>query len=170
MRKWTGAFGSGSLPDDIRKDLRRRIKKILNRHAVPFADTKEIVRELTDEVSFAYAGREHKLKQSGAGRPVNGPANLLSVRVADVLRKYGIRGNWVDLGWAGQTGIVAELEAVAQAAFREACNKQGGVMARPARISEHAKHWGKCTETERDRRSVGFPPMAASGNPSHELA
>jgi hypothetical protein len=143
MREWTGSFGCASLPDKVRKDLRRRIKKILNRNAVPFADVKEIVRELTDEVSFAYAGRKHKLEQSGAGRPLNGPANLLSVNVADVLRKYGIRGNWLDLSWAGQTGPVAELEAVAQTAFREACDIQGSVIARPARISKARKILGK---------------------------
>jgi hypothetical protein len=143
MRKWTGPFGSGSLPDEVRRDLRRRIKKILNRHAVPFTDTKEIVRELTDEVSFAYAGRQHKLEQSGAGRPLNGPANLLSVRVADVLSTYGIRGNWLDLGWAGQTGPVADLEAVAQTALRQACGEAIGIAARPARISKARKTLGK---------------------------
>lgn len=143
MRKWTGTFGSGSLPDHVTKDLRRRIKKILNHHAVPFADAKEIVRELTDEVSFAYAGRGHTLKQVGARRPLNAPANLLAVRVADVLEKYGIRGNWLDLGWAGQTGPVAELEAVAQTALRQACGGTNGVMARPARISKARKTLGK---------------------------
>jgi hypothetical protein len=141
-----GTLGSGSLPDEIRKDLRRRIKKVLNRHAVPFTDTKEIVRELTDEVSFAYAGHKHTLEQSGAGRPLDGPANLLSVNVADVLRKYGIRGNWLGYGddeVDGLIGPVAELEAVAQTAFREACKKQGGVAARPARISKARKTLGK---------------------------
>src|ERR1700722_11416620 len=111
MRRWTGAFASGSLPDHVRRDLRRRVKKILNHHAIPFVDTKEIVRELTDEVSFAYAARGHTLKQVGDRRPLNAPANLLSVRVADVLGKYGVRGNWLDLGGAGQTGPVADLEA-----------------------------------------------------------
>src|SRR5207253_4514396 len=143
MREWTGTFGSGSLPDETRKDLRRRIKKILNRHGVPFADVKEISRELTDEVSWAFAGHKHKLERSGAGRPANGPANLLSVRVADVLRKYGMRGNWLDVGWAGQTGPVAELEAVAQTALRQACGEATGVAARPARISKARKTLGK---------------------------
>jgi hypothetical protein len=143
MRKWTGAVGTGSLPDHVRKDLRRRIKKILNHHAVPFADAKEIVRELTDEVSFAYAGRGHRLEQDGAGRRINAPANLLAVRVADVLEKYGIRGNWLDNGWAGQTGPVADLEAVAQTALRQACGGASGLVARPARISEARRTLGK---------------------------
>jgi hypothetical protein len=143
MRKWTGEFGCGSLPKDIRKDLGRRIRKILNRHAVPYPDTKEIVRELIDEVSFAYAGREHDLQQNGAGRPTNGPASVLSVRVADILKNYGIRGNWLDLGWAGQTGPVAELEAVAQTALRQACGGAKGVAARPARISKARTTLGK---------------------------
>jgi hypothetical protein len=143
MLKWTGSFGSGSLPDEVRRDLRRRIKKVLNRHAVPFTDTKEIVRELTDEVSYAYAGRDHRLEQSGAGRPLNGPANLLSANVADVLRKYGIRGNWLDPSWAGQTGPVAELEAIAQTALRQACGGSNGVSARPARITRARKTLGK---------------------------
>ena len=143
MRKWIGMFGSGSLPDHVRRDLRRRVKKILNHHAIPFADTKEIVRELTDEVSFAYAARGHTLKQVEDRRPLNAPANLLSVRVADVLGKYGIRGNWLDLGWAGQTGPVADLEAVAQTALRQACGGANGVVARPARISEARRTLGK---------------------------
>jgi hypothetical protein len=143
MRKWTGAVGSGSLPNHVMKDLRRRIKKILNHHEVPFADAKKILRELTDEVSFAYAGRGHTLEQDGAGRRLNAPANLLAVRVADVLDKYGIRGNWLDSGWAGQTGPVADLEAVAQTALRQACGGTNGVMARPARISEARKTLGK---------------------------
>jgi hypothetical protein len=143
MRRWAGAVGCGSLPDHVRKDLRRRIKKILNHHSVPFAEIKGIVGELTDEVSFAYAARGHTLEQAGAGRPLNGPANLLSVRVADVLGKYGVRGNWVDLTWAGQTGPVAELEAVAQTALRQARGEMTGVVARPARISEARKLLGK---------------------------
>jgi hypothetical protein len=147
MRRWTGAVGCGSLPNNVRKDLRRRIKKILNGHSVPFADIRGIVGALTDEVSFAYAARGQTLKQAGAGRPLNGPANLLSVRVADVLGKYGVRGNWVDLAWTGQTGPVAELEAVAQTALRQALGETTGVVARPARISEARKILGKVTQS-----------------------
>jgi hypothetical protein len=143
MRKWTGSFERGSLPDQISDDFQRWVSNILNRHAVPSADAKEILRELTDVVSFAYVGRKHKLEQPGAGRPLNGAANLLSVEVADVLSKYGIRGNWLDSSWAGNTGLVAELEAMAQSALRQACGEVNGVAARPARISRARKTLGK---------------------------
>src|ERR1700694_3627566 len=95
MRRWTGTFESGSLPDATMKTLRRRIENVLNRHAVPFAKAEEIARELTEEVSWAFVGHKHKLQQGGAGRPVDGPANLLSVNVADALKKHEIRGNWL---------------------------------------------------------------------------
>ena len=143
MRRWTGTFESGSLPDQISDDFQRWVKNALNRHAVPCTDAKEILRELTDVVSFAYVGRKHKLEQTGAGRPLSGPANLLSVDVADLLRKYGIRGNWLDPSWAGNTGLVAELEAIAQTALRQACGEANGVAARPARISKARKTLGK---------------------------
>lgn len=133
--------------------LRRRIENILDRHAVPFAEAQEIIEELTDEVSWAFAGREHKLERGGRGRPADGPTNLLSVNVADMLMKHNIRGSWLGGGTEeedGQIGIVAELEAVALAAFREACAikagaiaRAAGAMARPARISEARKMLGK---------------------------
>jgi hypothetical protein len=144
MRRWTGTFESGSLPDETMKTLRGRIENILSRHAVAQAD--EIVEELIDEVSWAFVGHKHKLEQGGPGRPANGPANLLSVNVADALKKYEIRGNWLGGGTEeedGQLGIVAELEAVALVALREACKVETGVMARPARISEARKMLGK---------------------------
>jgi hypothetical protein len=143
MRKWTGTFGSGSLPDKNSNDLQRWAINTLNNHAVPCNDAKEILRELIDVVSFAYVGRKHTLEQTGAGRPVNGPANLLSVDVADLLSKYGIRGNWLDTSWAGNTGLVAELEAIAQTVLRQACREANGVAARPARISRARKTLGK---------------------------
>jgi hypothetical protein len=143
MRRWSGTFESGSLPDQISNDFQRWAKNTLKRHAVPWTDAKEIASELTDVVSFAYVGRKHKLEQTGAGRPLNGAANLLSVEVAAVLSKYGIRGNWVDPGWAGNTGLVAELEAIAQTALRQACGEASGVAARPARISKARTILGK---------------------------
>jgi hypothetical protein len=60
--------------------------------------------------------------------------------------KHEIRGNWLGGGTEeedGQLGIVAELEAVALAALREACKIDKGVVARPARISEARKLLGK---------------------------
>src|ERR1035437_4712635 len=139
MPKWIGNLGSGSLPDQIKIRMEERSKRTLERLGLPGSVIKTIVDELVDEVSFSFAGREHKLQLDGAGRPPDGPAILLSVNVADLLQKHNIRGNWVDLSWAGKTGPVAELEAIAQTAFREACDKQGGVMARPARISKARK-------------------------------
>lgn len=143
MRKWTGSFESGSLPDHISDDFQKWVGNALHRHGVPPADAQEILRELTDVVSFAYVGRNHKLEQPGAGRPLNGTANLLSVELADVLSKYGIRGNWLDPSWAGNTGLVAELEAMAQTALRQACGDVNGIAARPARITKARKTLGK---------------------------
>jgi hypothetical protein len=143
MRRWTGNFESGSLPDQISNDFQKWVKNTLDRHSVPSPVADEILRELTDVVSFAYVGRKHKLEQTGAGRPLSGPANLLSVDVADLLSKYGIRGNWLDTSWAGNTGLVAELEAIAQTTLRQACGDANGVAARPARISKARKALGK---------------------------
>jgi hypothetical protein len=146
MRKWTGKLSCGSLEDKTMQTLRGRIENILGRHAVPSAEAQEIIEELTDEVSWAFAGRDHKLERGGRGRPADGPANLLSVNVADVLMKHKIRGSWLGGGTEeedGQLGIVAELEAVSLAALREACGSEVGVMARPARISEARKMFGK---------------------------
>jgi hypothetical protein len=143
MRKWTGNFESGSLPGQIEKEFQRRVKNTLNRHAVRSTDANDILRELIDVVSFAYVARNHKLEKTGAGRPLSGTANLLSVDVADLLSKYGIRGNWLDPSWAGNTGLVAELEAIAQTAFRQACGEATGVAARPARITKARKSLGK---------------------------
>jgi hypothetical protein len=143
MRRWTGNFESGSLPDQISNDFQKWVKNALNRHAVPCTDAEAILKELIDAVSFAYVGRKHKLEQTGAGRPLRGSANLLSVEVADLLRKYGIRGNWLDTSWAGNTGLAAELEAIAQTALRLACGEACGVAARPARISKARKTLGK---------------------------
>jgi len=143
MRKWKGNFECGSLPDQISNDLEKWVKNALDRHSVPSPVADEILRELIDAVQYAYVGHEHKLEQTGAGRPLSGPANLLSVDVADLLSKYGIRGNWLDTSWAGSTGLVAEMEAFAQTAFRQACGEAGGVLARPARISKARKALGK---------------------------
>src|SRR5262249_15187161 len=105
-----------------------------------------IIGEVIDEVSYAYAGRAHKLVRGGAGRPPNGPANLLSVNVADMLTRHGVRGNWQGLSDEdenGEIGPVAELEAVALTALQVACGAEVGAMARPARISEARKMLGK---------------------------
>src|SRR5262245_61701958 len=142
MRTWTGKIGIASLPVDIQGTLRGRITNVLQRHGVSGEILAKIVSALIDEVSWAYAGREHKLEAEGRGRPVSGPVNLLSVNVADLLRKNGLRGSWLQPGddeEQGAMGLVAELEAIAQTAFREACGEQAGVMARPARITKARK-------------------------------
>lgn len=133
-----------SLPPDVERLLAQRCKAILMSRGLASAVVQQIVSELIDEVSFSYAGREHKLELDGAGRPPNGPANILSSNIADLLKRHGIRGNWVgytDLD--GLTGPVAELEAIAQTALREACGDLGGVLARPARISKSRRILGK---------------------------
>ena len=82
---------------------------------------------------------------------MSGPANLLSVNVTDLLREHGLRGNWLHPGddeEHGTIGPVAELEAIAQTAFREACGDQAAVMARPARISKARKTLGKVHRTK----------------------
>jgi hypothetical protein len=106
----------------------------------------KIVSDLFDQVSWAYVERDYELVAEGPGRPVSGPANLLSVNVADLLAKYGVLGNWLRPGddeEDGAIGPVAELEAICQTAFRVACGERAGVMARPARITEARKTLGK---------------------------
>src|ERR1700757_4277089 len=97
-----------SLPAKIEQDLRGWIEQVLSRYGFPIAN--EIVEEIVEEGSYAYAGRQHMLKANGAGRPPNGTAMLLSVKIADLLGKHGIHGNWQT--WPGQAGPVAELEAI----------------------------------------------------------
>jgi hypothetical protein len=144
--RWTGEVGMASLPAKIENDLRRRAKNVLERHGVADEVANKIVVELVEEVTWAYAGRAHKLESGGPGRPLRGADNLLAVNVADLLKKQGIRGNWLSLGDDEEDGLpgpVAELEAIAQTAFREACGEEKGVRARPARISKARKTLGK---------------------------
>ena len=145
MRKWKGEMDIVSLPDDVEKALRRRSKHVLERHGVPDEMVAKIGNALFDEASWAFAGSNHKLVAEGRGRPVSGPADLLSVNVDDLLREHGLRGNWLQPGddeEQGAIGPVAELEAIVQTAFREACGGQA-VMARPARITKAHKTLGK---------------------------
>jgi hypothetical protein len=144
MYKWTGDFRCASLPKDVEEDLRRRTANILGRHGL--SDRLDIVQNVVDEVSWAFAGSNHELKRNGRGRPVDGPEKLLAVLIADVLMKHGIRGNWVGLGDQeedGEIGIVAELESVAVSALRQAQGEDPSVTCRPARISEARRILGK---------------------------
>jgi hypothetical protein len=178
MRKWMGEFGSASLPADIEDALRQRSRNVLGRYGVSDEVIDRVVSALVHEVSWACAGREYKLDAEGRGRPAS-VAALLSVNVADLLKKEGLRGNWLQLGddkEHGPIGLVAELEAIAQTAFRQATHrlqrhlggelprqtelekvvcsdesagqsKQAGVMARPARISKARRILGKVFRT-----------------------
>ena len=153
MRKWKGkqlTIGQG-LPAEIQKALRRRSRHVLERHGIADELIDKIVSALVHQVSWAYNEREYKLEAEGPGRPVSGPACLLSVNVADLLQKHGVRGNWLQLGDEkehGAMGPVAELEAIAQTALRQACGKEAAVMARPARISKARKTLGKVHRTK----------------------
>jgi hypothetical protein len=151
MRKWKGKFSIGQLPPEIEKAFRRRIRKVLERLGLADERIDKIVNDLVHQVSLAYVEREYKLVAEGPGHPVSGAANLLTVNVDDLLREHGLRGNWRlpgDDEEQGPIGLVAELEAIAQTAFREACGEQAGVMARPARITEAHKMLGKVHRTK----------------------
>jgi len=144
MFRWTGDFRCASLPKKAEEDLRRRTANILGRHGL--GDRLDIIQDVVDEVSLAFAGSNHELKRDGRGRPVDGPEKLLAVCIADVLMKHGIRGNWVGLGDQeedGEIGIVAELESIALSALRQAQGEDPSVTCRPARISEARRILGK---------------------------
>lgn len=140
MYKWTGGPGCASLKKEVEEELRRRTTNILDRHGL--GDRLDIVQELVDEVSWAFAASGHNLARSSRGRPVDGPEKLLAVLIPEFLKKHGIRGNWLQ-GDSGEIGIVAELEAVAQAALRRARNQGRETMSRPARTREAGRILGK---------------------------
>src|SRR5215813_1485221 len=166
MRKWKGkqlTIGQG-LPAEIQNAFRERSRNVLKRHRIADELIDKIVSTLVHQVSWAYTEREYKLEAEGPGRPMSGPACLLSVNVADLLREHGLRGNWLQLGddeEHGPVGPVAELEAIAQTAFRQACGEQVGVMARPARISKARKTLGKVHRTKLPDLIVRVPVFGA---------
>jgi hypothetical protein len=164
MRTWKGkqlTIGQG-LPAEIQKALRRRSRNVLERHGIADELIDKIVSALVHQVSWAYNEREYKLEAEGPGRPVSAPACLLSVNVADLLKEHGVRGNWLQRGDDDSTtGPVAELEAIAQTAFREACGGQVGVMARPARITNARKTLGKVHRTKLPDLIVRVPVFGA---------
>ena len=144
MYKWRGRCGAASLPANIEADLRQQLDNTLKPYGL--SNSEEIIQDLVDEVSYAYAGRHHELKAGGAGRPPNGNEMLLSVNVADVLGKHGFRGNWQM--WPGQAGLVTNIEAIAQTFFRLACGESVGALTRPARISKARKTLGNVHRSE----------------------
>jgi len=174
MRKWKGkqlTIGQG-LPAEIQKALRQRSRNVLERHGIADELIDKIVSALVHQVSWAYNEREYKLEAEGPGRPVSGPACLLSVNVADLLKEHGVRGNWLRLGDDDEeyVGPVTELEAIAQTAFREACGEQVGVMARPARISKARKTLGKVHRTKLPDLIVRVPIFGAGPIIVHWIA
>jgi hypothetical protein len=145
--KLQGGLAVAQLPDDVQKQFRKRCRKILNRRRIPYDVVKNVTSTLIDELSWAYAGRDHQLSLHGAGRPPRGNESFLSIGVADILKAHGIRGNWLGCGDEtedGEPGLVAEIEAVALTALRQASDQSApGVMARPARINDARKRLGK---------------------------
>ena len=166
MHRWNGKMGIASLPAEIQETLRRRIRNVLERRGACDDLIRKVVRAIIDEVSWAYAGREHKLEAEGPGRPVSGPVNLLSVNVDDLLGKHGVRGNWLQFDADKEQraiGSVAELETIAQTAFREACGEQAAAMARPARITTAHKTLGKVHRTKLPDLIVWGPVFEPAG-------
>ena len=148
MRRWTGDFEQGALPEDVEEALRRRCRNIfINRSKLAENAAEQIAQVIVDEVSFAFVGRGHELSHNGRGRPIKGTSLLLSARIADILEQSGIRGKWRALSDDDEdaaVGIVAELEAVALTALQQAWTRPpNGAKARPARISEARKVLGK---------------------------
>jgi hypothetical protein len=100
-----------------------------------------------------WAGRSRRFEKQGPGRPADVAGNILSSEVANVLGNAGLRGNWLAPGDAeedGAPGLVAELEAIAQSAYKEASGSMAGAVSRPARISEAKKLLGRQNNPRRN--------------------
>jgi hypothetical protein len=135
-----------SLPVAVRDLLRMRVTAVLRHNAASEEVTSKVTSALIDAVSSAFVGRDMALVAAGAGRPMRVSSNVLSIDVADLLKQAGIRGCWLALGDEvedGLIGVVAELEAIAQAALRVASGVNIGAMARPARITDARRRLGK---------------------------
>ena len=138
----------GSLSPRITDNLRRRATNTLRRYGISTTVTSEVTERLIDVVSYAYVARDFVLASEGRGRRVDGPSNLLSLDVEDALKSAGISGNWMlpgDEEADGVIGPVAEIEAIAQAAFRDACGLAKPTAPRPARITDAGKRLGSVT-------------------------
>jgi hypothetical protein len=151
LRKWKNPSGKtviGALPDKIEQQLRSRTANVLERHGHTEDLVTRIVQEIVDVVSYAYVGRQFQFEKQGRGRPPSVSGNVLSVDVIRIFKDVGVRGNWLAPGDDQEDGVpgpVAEIEAIAQTAYKEACGLEGGILARPARISEAGKKLGKVT-------------------------
>jgi hypothetical protein len=154
MRKWVnpggpGTISCGTLPSEIEEQLRRRTTNVLKRHGQTCDVIDKVVPRIFDAVSYAFAGRNLRFEKQGPGRPADVAGNILSSEVASVLGNAGLRGNWLAPGDAeedGAPGLVAELEAIAQSAYKKASGSTAGTASRPARISEAKKLLGKITQ------------------------
>ena len=153
MRKWVhprgpGALSMESLPEGIERQLRERVVSVLERQGQTGDLIDRVSGRIVEVVSWAFAGREIQLTKGGPGRPPSASGNILSVDVADILGSEGVRGNWLAPGDEeedGAIGIIAELEAIAQTAYKQACVAATGTTARPARVTEARKLLGKVT-------------------------
>lgn len=135
----------GQLPDPIVHSLRTRVTNVLQSCGASDPVTHQVTSRIIDVVSHAYVARNFKLTSAGAGRPPDGPSNLLSIEIEEVLKNSGISGNWLlpgDDKEDGAIGPIAEIEAIAQTAFRQSCGKERAAMARPARITDARKRLG----------------------------
>jgi hypothetical protein len=153
MRRWInpgrpGTISPDTLPDKIEGQLRRRTANVLRRHGQTDDIIDKVVPRIVDAVSYAFAGRNLRFEKQGPGRRAGVAGNILSFEVANVLGNVGLRGNWLapgDTEEDGAPGLVAEVEAIAQSAYKEASGSTAGTVSRPARISEANKLLGKVT-------------------------
>jgi hypothetical protein len=107
-----------------------------------------VLPQVVDAVSWAYVGRQNQLTRVGPGRPPAASRNVLSIDIADILSREGLRGNWLAAGDDNEDGVlgpVAEIEAIAQTAYKQACGSCMGAAGRPARVTEARKLLGKVT-------------------------
>lgn len=133
-----------SLPEEIETQTAMRFRNVLKQHGLTDHEVQKLLPDLMDEVGYAAAGRPHQLASDARGRPPDGMSNLLSVQIASILDKHGFKGNWRGSSAYLRDGLVAELEAVAQTAYRQAASYDApGVITRPARISEAKSRLGR---------------------------
>ncbi len=153
MRRWAdkgrpGTLHIGSLPESVERQLRNRLASVLARHGQTSKAIDRVSQRIVEAVSWAYAGRNIQLTNDGPGRPPAASGNILSIDVADILSGEGVRGNWLAPGDEqedGAIGLVAELEAIAQTAYKQASGADIGTAARPARVTEARKLLSKIT-------------------------
>jgi hypothetical protein len=153
MRKWVnpngpGKISIGALPNEIERQLRDRVTNVLQRSGQTDDLIRRVAQGIVVATSWAFVGRQVRLANVGAGRRPDASGNLLSLDIEHILKAEGLRGNWLAPGDAqedGVPGLVAELEAIAQTAYKQACGSDTGTAARPARVSAARNLLGKVT-------------------------